>query len=441
MLGLKLPKKQHLKRYYAVFGVLAKYGFEDVMASSTVKKLIPRNYLKRHPDTEKLLSLSTFERIRMVLEELGPTYVKMGQLVSNREDLLPPELIEELEKLQDRVPVLKNLEVEEVVAETLKIDCADHFRSIEPEPLAAASLAQVHGAQLHNGDRVALKIQRPGIVEVIASDIGIMKDLAENLEKYSAEMQAFQPVQLIESFEKSIKEELSFLKEMDHMQRFSLNFKGNNDIYVPKIYRVLSNDHLICMEFVNGIKVSELDKLQALNIDSKKVAKLGVDLYLEQVLEHGFFHADPHPGNIFVLPDTEQICFIDFGMMGTIMPNDKDALIGLMVSFLKKDARKIVPILEEIAVKSTIPDYKKLEYDLYELMEGVSNTSIKNIKLGTTLTQFKNVLYENEIILPHYLYMLIRALVIIEGVGLKLDPQFNITDTKAVFDENCPQAY
>ncbi len=428
MLGLKLPKKQHLKRYYTVFGVLAKYGFEDVMASSTVKKLIPSSYLKKHPDTEKLLSLSTFERIRMVLEELGPTYVKMGQLLSNREDLLPPEMIKELEKLQDRAPALKNFEVAEIVAETLKIDRADYFGSIEPEPLAAASLAQVHGAQLHNGDRVALKIQRPGIGEVIASDIGIMKDLAGNLEKYSAEVQAFQPVQLIASFEKSIHEELSFLMEMDHMERFSSNFKGNNDIYVPKIYRGLSNDHLICMEFVNGIKVSELDRLQALNIDSKKVAKLGVDLYLEQVLEHGFFHADPHPGNIFVLPDTEQICFIDFGMMGSIMPNDKDALIELMVSFLKGDARKIIPILEKIAVKSTISDYKKLEYDLYELMEGVSNTSIKNIKLGTTLTQFKNVLYKNEIILPHYLYMLIRALVIIEGVGLKLDPEFNITD-------------
>jgi len=335
MFGLKLPKTQHLKRYHIVFGILAQYGFGDVFANSRAKKLIPKNYLKKHPDTEKLLSLSTFARVRMVMEQLGPSFVKMGQLLSNREDLLPPELIKELEKLQDHAEALKNFEVERVVGEVLEIDCSEYFRSIAPQPLAAASLAQVHEARLHNGARVVLKIQRPDIEGVIASDIAIMKDIAGSLEKYSAQMKAFQPAQLVASFEKSVKEELSFLKEMDNMERFTRNFTGNSAIYVPKVYRDLSNDHLICMEFMDGIKVSELDTLQASNIDSRKVAKIGVDLYLEQVLEHGFFHADPHPGNIFVLPNTEKICFIDFGMMGTIMPNDKDSLIALMGSFLR----------------------------------------------------------------------------------------------------------
>jgi len=182
------------------------------------------------------------------------------------------------------------------------------------------------------------------------------------------------------------------------------------------------------MEFIDGIKVSEIDKLKAANIQPSAVAKVGVDLYLEQVLEHGFFHADPHPGNILVLPKTGQICFLDFGMMGTVMPSDKEALGDLLLYFLRKDVKKIIILLEKIAVKTDIPDYKKLEQDLYELVSGVSDISLQNVKIGTILTQFKTVLYENRIILPHYLYMLIRGLIIIEGVGRKLDPSFNITD-------------
>ncbi len=255
-----------------------------------------------------------------------------------------------------------------------------------------------------------------------------MKEVARALEKYSAQAQAFQPIQLIASFEKSIHEELSFLQEMGHMERFAKNFEGNNAIFVPKVYRELSNDHIICMEFVDGIKVSELEQLISSNIDSRAVAKVGVDLYLEQILEHGFFHADPHPGNIFVLSETEKICFIDFGMMGSIMPNDKEALWELLTGFIRKDLRKIISILKRIAVNTEIPDVKKLEYDLFELIEGISNTSIRNIRLCVTLEQFKTVIHENKITLPHYLYMLTRALVIIEGVGLKLDSQFIITD-------------
>ncbi|MCK0146626.1 AarF/UbiB family protein [Arenibacter sp. F26102] len=428
MFGIKLPKKQNLKRYNTLFGVLTKYGFEDVMASSKAKKFIPKNYLAKHPETEKLLSISTFERIRMVLEELGPSYVKLGQILSNRDDMLPPGLIKELEKLQDQAPSMPNFEVEKIISAELDIDCSQYFLSIEPTALAAASLAQVHKAQLLNGNWVVLKIQRPNISEVIASDISIMKEVAMALEKYSAHIKAIQPLKLVESFEKSITEELSFLREMDNLEHFAKNFEGNDAIYVPKGYRELSTDQILCMDWVDAIKVSELEKLREQNIDSRAVAKVGVDLYLEQVLEHGFFHADPHPGNIFVLPEVQKICFIDFGMMGTIMPNDKESLMELLLCFLKKDVKKIIPILKKIALKTDIPDEKKLEYDLYELVEGISNTSIRNIKLGITLEQFKNVLYENKITIPHYLYILIRALVIIEGVGLKLDPEFNITD-------------
>ena len=427
MINLKLPKKKELIRYNKLFSILAKYGFEDVMANNQVRKFIPKSYLKKHPDTEKLLSFSKFERIRMVLEELGPSYVKLGQIFSNREDMLPPELIKELEKLQDHVPSLENFNIKKTIEEELEINSADYFTFINHEPLAAASLAQVHKAQLLNGDLVALKIQRPDIEQIIDADIAIMYQIAKNLDKHSKQAKAFQPISIVAAFEKSIKEELLFFKEIDHIEHFAKNFDGNDTIHVPKVYKDLSNNHIICMEFIDGIKVSEIEKLKAHNIDPVEVGQMGVDLYLKQILEHGFFHADPHPGNIFVLPDSGKICFIDFGMMGTIMPNDEESLGNLLLYFLRKDVKKIISVLEKIAIKTEIPDYKKLESDLYELVEAVSNTAIQNIRMNTVLGQFKNVLYENKVTLPHYIYMLMRALVIIEGVGLKLDPEFNIT--------------
>ncbi|HDZ03429.1 hypothetical protein LCGC14_0266450 [marine sediment metagenome] len=425
---LRIPTQKEIKRYATLFNVLVKYGFEDVLSHSPILKLVPNKYLENHPDTKKNLSFSKYERIRMVLEELGPTYIKLGQIFSTREDMLPLELINELEKLQDNVPMVKDFDVLKMVEENLGEEKFKYFATIKLEPLAAASLAQVHRAQLINGDEVILKIQRPNITEVIEADLMVMKQVAESLEKYSTQAQAFQPIRVIESFEKSIKEELQFAKEIENTERFTANFKGNESIHVPEVYRDLSSDTIICMEYINGIKVSNIDGLKAVNINPKAVAKIGVDLYIEQILDFGFFHADPHPGNIFILPETGQICFLDFGMMGSILPNEKENLSDLLLYFLSKDVKRIISLLEKIAIRTNIPDYKKLEQDLYELLNGVSNIAIQNIKLGDTLSQFKIILYENQIIIPHYLYMLIRGIVLIEGVGLKLDPEFNITN-------------
>lgn len=427
MLGINLPKKRELKRYNQLLSVLAKYGFEDIMAHSGLKKMIPKNYRKEHLDPDNTKTLTKYERIRKVLEELGPSYVKLGQIFSNRDDMLPPELLKELEKLQDHVPHLQNFDVLKTVEKVLDIDLKECFDSIDTEPLAAASLAQVHKATLKNGESVVLKIQRPHISETIAADITIMKQLAGGLEKYSEQAKAFQPMQIVETFEKSILEELQFTKELEHIKRFSKNFKGNESIHVPKIYPQFSNKSIICMEYIAGIKISEIEVLKSHDINCKTVAKIGVDLYLEQVLEHGFFHADPHPGNLLVLPERDQLCFLDFGMMGELHDRDKELLSNLLLYFVRKDIKKIIPVLEEIAVKSEIPDYKKLEQDLYALVQGISDTAIQNIKLSSTLTRFKHILYENYIILPHHLYLLIRALIIMEGVGLRLDPEFNIT--------------
>ena len=205
MASLKLPKKREIIRYNTLFSVLAKYGFEDVMSSGKLKKLVPNSYLKNHPDTQKLLAFTTYERIRMVLEELGPTYVKLGQIFSNRDDMLPLGLLKELEKLQDHVPTLEHFNVNDVIEKELGITISEHFQSINPEPLAAASLAQVHKAQLLTGEQVVVKIQRPDIKGIIESDILVMKQVAKNLQKYSAKAKALKPLRIVDVFEKSIK--------------------------------------------------------------------------------------------------------------------------------------------------------------------------------------------------------------------------------------------
>ncbi len=424
----KPSKSRKLKRYKKLFNVLAKYGFDHIMAQSSMKKLIPWSPLSKHPEHDKTQSLSTYERIRMVLEELGPTYIKLGQIFSNRDDMLPPGLILELERLQDRVPKLKDFDVAKAIAQELNINSQEHFQFIDPEPIAAASLAQVHKARLSNGDWVALKIQRPNILETIDSDIEVMKQVAKSLEKHSSQAKAFQPMQIVAAFEKSIHEELHFLSEIDNMERFAKNFQDNGTLYVPTVYRKYSTDSLICMEYIDGIKISEVEKLTALGIDCKAVAQIGVSLYLEQVLDFGFFHADPHPGNIFILPEKDRICFLDYGMMGNLLPHEKEQLGDLLLAFTKKDVKKLIPILEKIAIKAEISDDNELQQDLHTLVQGISDTSIRNIELSTILTQFKDILYHNNIILPHNLYLLIRALIIMEGVGLKLDPEFNITE-------------
>ncbi|WP_299535557.1 AarF/ABC1/UbiB kinase family protein [Ulvibacterium sp.] len=423
----KKIKKEEFKRYGQLFSVLTKYGFEDILANSRIKKLLPKEFLRSHPDSEKTLTYSNFERIRMVLEELGPTYVKLGQVLSNREDLIPQELIFELEKLQDQATKLDNFDIYKTVEEELDITISEHFQSIEHKPLAAASLAQVHRAKLLNGQEVILKVQRPKIRKVIEADLLIMKHVSRNLEKYSSTMRSFQPVLLVSTFEKSIKEELRYLREIENTQKFARNFKDNESIYVAQVHVHLSNDRIICMEYLEGIKISEIEELKSQGFNPVQVAHVGVDLYMEQVLEHGFFHADPHPGNIFLLHEMGKLSFLDFGMMGVILPKDRELLSELLVYFLQKDTKRIVFLLEKLAVKTDIKDLQKLDQDLYIFMESISDTAIKNIRIGPVLTNLKEILHENKVVLPHYFYMLIRGIVMIEGVGLKLDPNFDIT--------------
>lgn len=409
-----------ITRYRKVVQTFAKYGFEDIVSTRSVY-----NVFRRKKASEADLK-SRAERIRLLLEELGPTYVKIGQLLSNRRDLLPAELILELEKLQDEVEPLPFEEIEKVILTELPQKEERLFRYIEKEALASASMAQVHRAELYNGDKVVLKIQRPGIRKTIVEDFKIIRDVARLLLRNFKELENYQPFRLIDSFEQAIGEELNFKREAISIERFRQNFEKDPRVYIPKVYQMLSTQKLVCMEEVQGTKISDIDELKQRHGDKfNELAAIGTDLYFRQVFEHGFFHADPHPGNIFVLDDG-RLCFLDFGMMGILMPSEQDYLSDLMIHMARKKVDRVSRTLQRMAISSSIPDERTFERELYEMLEMFATVSLREVPLSDRIQRFRNILQNNTIELSRNYYLLMRALVVLEGVAEQLDPEYNV---------------
>lgn len=416
-----------IKRIAQLATVLSKYGFETIVTQTGIKKLIPDSYIKRNKKRKEVFSLSIYERIRLAIEELGPTYIKLGQLLSNREDLLPEKLTDELRKLQDMVsPEL--IDINQRLSEELSINTEEVFEWIDSIPIAAASLSQVYQAELKNGERVILKVKRKGIEDSVEADLLIIKDFAQSLEKYYDAAKNLGLYSIISAFEKSVLEEVSFSQEFQNVERFKNNFKDNKAAYVPKVYKDLSNNNVLCMEYIDGIKISDKNKILENGLDPEKVASTVVDLYMKQVFVYGFFHADPHSGNIFVLPDGK-ITFIDYGSVGKMLPRDKDNLGDLVINILRKDIRRVIKTIKKSAIKYNIPNENQLERDLSELIGIIDSTSIKELSLEETTKRFSNILNKNRIILPDYMYLLVRGIVLLEGIGREICPELNLIDS------------
>ncbi len=415
-----------IKRIGNVLSILSKYGFDDVIARTNVEKYLPGGIL-RSKRAEKIFSLSMYERLRLALEELGPTYVKFGQTFSNREDIFPSELITELAKLQDSVPP-ELLDPYQKIADELMIDPADYFEYISTSPIASASISQVYEGKLLDGSRVVIKIKRSGIDRIILSDILIMKDLAALLENNYEMAKRMNLKQIINSFESSVIKELSLINELQNIERFRANFEDFEDIYVPATYKELSNNTILCMEFINGFKINDKVQLEALKMDPSEVAQTGLNSFLKQILEDGFFHADPHPGNVFMMYD-KRIAYIDFGAMGQMMPSEMEQLEDLIVNFVLKDARRVIKNIKRLAISYEIKDERALERDIYEIFTILNSSALKEVNAGTILNRLKSILANNNVLMPEYIYLLMRGVSLIEGIGKQLNPDMNITDS------------
>ncbi|WP_417609384.1 ABC1 kinase family protein [Owenweeksia hongkongensis] len=413
-----------ISRYRQVIQTFAKYGFADLVAERSLRNFFKRTKASKHGNGKH--GGSRAERIRLLLQELGPTYVKLGQLLSNRRDILPEEWIKELEHLQDEVEPVSFAEVEKVIDEELGSNRKKLFRSIDSEALASASIAQVHRAELYSGEKVVLKIQRPGIKATIKDDFMIIRDVAGLLLKNFKELENYQPFRLIDSFESAIMEELNFKREAININRFRENFKKDDRIYVPRVYQQMCTYKLICMEEVSGTKISDLKELRDKHTEKfDKLAALGTDLYFKQIFEHGFFHADPHPGNVFILDDG-RVCFLDFGIMGSFLPEEQDDLAELMIHMSRKNISRVSGVLQRMAISSSIPNERAFERDLYEMLEVFETVSLDDFPLSDRIQRFRNILTENTIELSRNYYLLMRSMAVLEGVTKQLEPDYNV---------------
>lgn len=421
-------QQRKLKRSVKLISVLSKYGFQDLLTRMNIK-----GSFSKAPHIEKL---STPERLRLALQELGPTFVKLGQTFSNREDLLPIEYIEQLQKLQDQVETI-DLDVKQLLEDSLQIVADEHFSYIDPTPFAAASIAQVYKATLLNGQPVIIKIKRPDIDTIIKDDMLLLKDLVKLIDTYSELGEQIGLKHAVLAFERSLMEELSLTKERQNILQFQRNFKDEPDCYVPQVYEELCTENILTMEFIDGIKVTDIPRLQQANIDPIRISEIGYRLYVTQLLEHGFFHADPHAGNILINP-SGQVVFIDFGAMGKIPASEKKYLEALILSLMSKNASKIVRNLKKLAIAYEIPNERKFELDVEEILDVVHSVSLQDISIPDIIQKMKEVLKENRIVMPDYLYLLFKGISLMDGVGRQINPDLNVIEslkpyTKKIF--------
>lgn len=414
-------QQRKIRRSATLIGILSKYGFQDLL----IRMNLSNGQIKGNPEISTTLSWP--ERVRMALEELGPTFVKLGQSFSDREDLIPMELIEQLRKLQDNVETIP-IDVKALLAEELGINVDEHFEWIDENPLAAASIAQVYQGALKDGSKVIMKIRRPLVELQIKDDLMLLKDIVSLIDTYSDVGERINLKNAVLAFEKSLIEELSLLNEKHNIQQFARNFEDDEETYVPKVYDTYCTDRILTMEFIDGIKVTDLEALKANGVDPVEVSEKGYRLYISQLLDYGVFHADPHAGNIMVLPDG-RIVFIDFGAVGVILENDKSVLESLILNFMYKKPEKIVRNLKKLAIYYNIPDERKLEGDVLEILNFVHNASLKDIKVADILNKMKDVLKENRLVMPDYFYLLFKGISLMDGVGRQINPHLDVVNS------------
>lgn len=415
----------HLPRYREILSILFKYGFADVLKLVALQHLlkIEDATIKVHSD-DAILSKPLPERLRLALEELGPTFIKFGQILSSRRDVITDDYFIELTKLQSGVPPFPGREAKRIIEEELGLPVRDLFRNFQEKPIGSASIAQVHKAELADGTAVAIKIQRPDIEKTIAQDVAILHDLARFVEKHVPEAAGLNPTGVVQEFTDTLQRELDFENEASNAERFAEQFEGNSSIRVPKIYRDRSTPRVLTMDFLHGIPILDTAALTAQGTDPVALAESMTGLIYEQIFDHGFFHGDPHPGNMTVLDDG-RIALFDYGMMGKFTPQMRES-IALLVSGLgernhNQTTRSILDLSEEGIAK----DQMLLQVEVEKFAEQNLNRPLQDISLGNVLNSLLALLRDNHLRMKPAFYLGIKALAQVEAIGRTLDPELN----------------
>ncbi len=413
--------RYNLKRLQEIIKVLSKYEFGYLIEKIKLKHKIPFVSPSYEFDSLEELDETTPERLRLVLQELGPTFIKLGQTLSTRPDLVGRKIANEFSKLQDDNPPIEFDIIKSVVEKELGSPIDKIFSSFNSEPLGSASIGQVHSAVLKSGENVAVKIQKPGVEKFIRSDIAIMQFLAKRIDSYVPQFKIYNVPAIVEEFKRSILKEIDYENEAMNLKRFSYNFTDDETVHVPKLYSKYSTLKVITMELVGGKKISDISEAEG--YDLKLVAERGAVSYFKQVIDYGFFHADPHPSNIYILDDNV-VCYIDFGMMGVLDDEFKQNLAELIIYFIDNNVNGMINQLKYMdMIDEHYVDTKSLKYDLTDMMYKYYGTELNEVHGG--MNDLITLMRKYHVTMPREFVLLARGIGMVEETGEKLDPTFN----------------
>lgn len=426
---------RNLGRTFEIVTVLANYGFGDLLERLHLRRYVNwgrRLILRRKEELPE--GLTTAQRIRMALQDLGPTFIKFGQVLSTRPDLIPHDLIEELSNLQEQVPPFDSDEAVRCVERELRSPIDTLFAEFDRDPLAAGSLAQVHRAVHQDGTPLAVKIRRPNAVRNVERDLALMSDLAMLVERHIPEYSVFDPVGLVNHFSRTIRRELNFRREGRTVDEFRRLFSDDATLYVPTVYSDLTTDAVLTMSYIEGCRADDFERLSECPITKAQLASNGAHIFLKQSFEFGVFHGDPHPGNIRVRADGA-IALLDFGMVGQLDEQHRDQLSDLFLAVERHNVDKVVTLAKEVGAPSRPIDDVLLRADIRDFVENYYGLPLEQLKVGAMLMDLVSILSNHGLRLPADLLLLIRAFVTLEGLGRSLDPSFNMAREIAPFVE------
>jgi len=423
---LPIRQLRFIKRYREILRILVKYGFAQILAQMNVYGIWERFYRRRRKSSEELPH-SPEARLRMALEELGPAFIKVGQLFSTRADLLPLSFTRELSRLLDEVPPFSPDKARQIVAGELKNPLEQIFSSFDAEPLAAASIGQVHRAVLVNGEKVVIKVKRPGIDQLVQKDLDIMIDLASLVERSTHLWSIYHIGDIAHEVRKIILRELDFHSEARNAQRLRQNMEGNGNVYVPRVYWEYSTRNILTLEYRQGINLGRYLQEMPSGAKPTNIASVLTESFFQQVFINGFFHGDPHPGNLALLPDG-QLLFMDFGSAGFVSEDVRGRLIRIFLSFQKMDSVTMVDELLSLAYVPPVVNRQELIRDIVMLQEQYYEISLKEINLSEALQELMRVSAKHYLRFPYEFLLLAKALLTLEGTVARLDPDFRIAE-------------
>ncbi|TVQ39797.1 MAG: ubiquinone biosynthesis protein UbiB [Wenzhouxiangella sp.] len=425
-----LSAARDLGRVQDIASVLIRYGFGDVVQRIGMDGALEKAGKALHwKKGEELARLKPPERARRAMEELGPTFVKLGQVLATRVDLFPPDWLAEFAKLQDKAAEVEWADIEAQLREDLGQSPDDVFKKLNHKPLASASLAQVHRARLDDGTEVVLKVRRPGIRPVVEADLRLLKRLADIVESEAPDLKQYRPKALVSQFSRSLRRELDFAAECRNAERIAQGLEDDSGIVVPEIHWEWTGERLNVQQFIDGISGRDYEAVREAGLDTHEIAQRGTRAILRMILEQGFFHADPHPGNIKYLPEN-RIGLLDFGMVGRLSEERRQEVAELLYGLVERDSELVSRILLGWSADSQTSQ-DQLEEDVAQFIDQYHGVPLEQLDMSSMIGDMTGVLRQHHLVLPADLVLMLKAFVTLEGMGRSLDPEFDMASEAA----------